>query len=320
MGGIVMKGIQWNLNEENYQFGKINIKGTSVNGKDAKNADEEQVKNGTIYAGNTNVTENNFVTTVKQSAQKRALKKLVDQMMDDLKNDDVITGYGEMKEQASEDMKTRQQQVQDLEVAKEQMMESYHMTEEDIDRTDAGLVMRSLTQPDKLSAEDKKRLAEIPDAQKGILICEAMQTIHQREMNNDQEIKKAAGKATEDFKVDLLKVHPMTDAQEEAEAIMEDARQTVLGMLKEEGINKIDKNIKENEEIQEKKEEEKKEEENRTEKNSTQTEQLGIEDSIKELQNVVKEHEKIQREVKNFMNKEILIDDDLKGINLDELL
>ena len=199
-------------------------------------------------------------------------------------------------------------------------MESYGVAEEDIDRSHKGLIRKSLTQPEKLTAEDKETLAAIPDSQKDILTCEVMQDIHTNEIDNDRERKKAAGQAIDDFKVELLKEHPMVDAQKEADAIMEEAKQTALGMLFEEGKDKIDNDIKENEEAQEKKEEEKKEEEQRTEKDSARTEQMNIQDSISELQNAAVKHEKVQREVKRIMDEELLIEDDLKGLNLDELL
>ena len=315
-----MKSIQWNLNEENYQFGTANSNGTSVNVRGAEKANVKQVKNGAIYAGNVKSTSKNSAAGVKENAQKRALKKLVDQMVNDLKDDDVIAGYEERKEQASEDIQTRQKQLQSLSDAKEQMMEAYHLTEEDIDRTNFGLVRKSLMQPENLTEEEKNKLAEMPVSQRDILTCEVMQDIQQKEINNDNAIKKAAGKAIEDFKVLLLKDHPMVDAQEAASAIVEEAKQTVLGMLREEGTDKVDNDLKKNEEIQEKKEEEKKEEEKRTKKSSSQTEQSDMKDSVKDLQDIAKEHDKIQREVKNLMDKELLIDDDLKGLNLDELI
>ena len=311
-----MKGIQWNINEDKFSFGKA---GANAAWKEEKRTGENQVKNGTIHAGSLKAVETG-VAGIKEKAQKKALKKLVDQMVKDLKNDDVVTDLEKRSEASTEDIQVRQQQVKDLEEAKEKLMESYHVTEEDIDRSKMGLVMRSLRTPEKLSAEEKRELDEMPDVQRDVLTFDAMKIIHQKEMENDKEIKKASGKAISDFKVELLKDHPMADAQKEADDIMDEAKQTVLDILREEGTDKIEENIEKNEKIQEKEEEKKKEQEEKTQKSNVQTEQSDIQDSMKDLQNVAKEHEKVQREVKKLMDKEILIDDDLKGINVDELL
>lgn len=311
-----MKNIQWNLKESSYQ----NYTGNTKEKLADRKTPEKQMKNGIIYAGEVKVLEKNSVVAVEEKAQKRALKKLVDQMVNDIKDDDILTGYQEVKTKASEDIQKRKKQMEDLASAKEEIMNGNNMTEEDIDRKNSWLVRKSLTQPEKLTAEDKKELASMPTVQRDILTFEAMQDIHKSEIANDQERKKVAGQAAEEFKIELLKEHLMVDAQKEADAIMEEASQIAFKMLIEEGKDKIDSDMEENKEIQEKKAEEKKEQEKRAEKDCSEIEQSEMRDVIEDLQNVAEKHEKIQREVKMIMEKKLLIDDDLKGLNMDELL
>lgn len=311
-----MKNIQWNLEESSYRNYIGNTKGTLAD----ERATEKQMKNGSIYAGKVKVVEKISAVGVKEKAQKRALKKLVDQMKNDIKDDDILTQYKEIQTKASEDILERQKQIEDLENAIGEVMNGNNMTEEDIDRKNSWLVRKSLTQPEKLTAEDKKQLAAMPAVQRDILTFKAMQDIHKSEIANDQERKKVVGQATEEFKIELLKGHLMVDAQKEADAIMEEASQTAFKMLIEEGKDKIDTDMEESKEIQEKKAEEKKEQEKRTEKDCSEIEQLEMRDFIENLQNVAEKHEKIQREVEMIMKKELLIDDDLKGLNMDELL
>lgn len=180
-----MKSIQWDLKEGSFQDYTGNVKGTLA---------EKQRKNGTIYAGNIKVFEKKSVVVVKEKAQKRALKKLVAQMANDIKDDDILTEYKEVNTKASKDIHERQEQIEDLANAKEEVMKMNNMTEEDIDRGKSWLVRKSLTQPEKLTMEDKKELAAMPNVQRGILTFEVMQDIHKNEIMNDQERKKPWGR------------------------------------------------------------------------------------------------------------------------------
>lgn len=296
-----MNGIQWGYEAGNTMFG-------------SSFAASKQ-ENNSIFSNNQNKADKNSIAGVQNQAQKKALRKLVNQMKEDLKTDDALKECETQKELASDDMKVRQEQIQELDDAKEKLLESYGMTDEDIEWQYKSLVKRSLTQPDKLSAEDKETLANLPDSQKSILLCEAMKEIQEAEIKSDKMTKASLSQTESEIAIERLKQHPMTDAKKEADAIMENAKQTVLSMLREQGTNRIDEEMKE---LQEKQEAKGEEEEKQAQ--HSQPEQTALVDTVQELQNASQQQEKVQSAVKELMAKELLVEDDLKGIDVDELL
>lgn len=313
-----MNGIQWSYYNGNYSFDEDSATGNSVFGGGlGKIANSCENQNG-VYRGSQSPSDLNSVESVQERARKRALKKLVSQMEQDLETDDALKECETRKQEASDDIKVRQQQIKELDKAKEQVLEVNGMTDEDVDWNKLHLVETSITHPENLTTEDKNTLAQIPDTQKTILLCEAMKNIHGKEISNDNMRKEALGRAEAEMEIEQLKVHPMVDAKKEADAIMEEARKTVLDKLTEEGIDRIDEEREEAEEIQEKKEEEQQQVKERAEDGELQPEQTEWMDSVREMQNVSQKQEKIQRAVKELLAKELLLDDDLLGINVDE--
>ncbi len=118
-----------------------------------------------------------------------------------------------------------------------------------------------------------------------------------------------------------LKKNPMVGAQEQAEEILDAAREDIIGMAKEEGMEHIDEEAEEREEkaeeIKEKKEEQEEYIEEQKEKREEEEELL--EDMpVDEMLTYDKLKQDVQDEVQDILNKMKLVAEDIKGAAVDK--
>lgn len=122
-------------------------------------------------------------------------------------------------------------------------------------------------------------------------------------------------------KLERLKYSPMLDAQKEAENIMEQAGEEIVGMLLEEGKNHLDEEQKLRKEKAEKLEEEKEEQEAFIEAQKDKkeaTEELTEDMPMEEMLTLEQVKTDVQKEVQNIVNKMKLVAEDMKGTVVDK--
>lgn len=151
----------------------------------------------------------------------------------------------------------------------------------------------------------------------------------------------AANKAVHKGRLDLRKGNPMIAAQEEAEAIMDAAREEIIGMIKDKGMDHVDEELQEKVEQTQENKEKKEEEEEKLE--AIREEKAQIQSRAEAAREKAKENEKraeelldalpseemlqmkdgradFQQELKDIMNRMKLMAEDLKGAAVDATL
>lgn len=116
------------------------------------------------------------------------------------------------------------------------------------------------------------------------------------------------------------KVHPMVDAQENADEIMDAARDEVIGMVMQDAKTHLDEEQEQREEQGEKIEEEKEKQEEILEERKEKEEEL--EDLMKDMStdeavNVEQTVSEVKRQVQNIINEMNLMVEDIKGVQVD---
>jgi hypothetical protein len=124
-------------------------------------------------------------------------------------------------------------------------------------------------------------------------------------------------------KLERLKYHPMLDAREKADAVLDAASDEILGMLFEEGKEHVDEELEEKvEEVKEQKEE-KEEFEERIEKAKERKEDERklteeILEGVSDLQANSADLSNAQDQVKEMLNNLKILEEDIKGAAVDE--
>lgn len=119
------------------------------------------------------------------------------------------------------------------------------------------------------------------------------------------------------------KVHPMTDAQKQAEEVMEAARNEIIGMVTEEAKDHIDEEQEEKKEeaeaIKEKKEEQEEVLEKREEREK-ELEKLMEDMPVEEMADLKNIQAQVQQEIQDMVSRMNLVAEDIKGAQVDASL
>ncbi len=308
---------------------------------------QEQGNTASFFAGSLN---NNIdpIAQKKQQAQKQALKVVSDAFAADRKLDtEVALREAKIKELRAENLEAKRA-LNDLEIQKQEIGKVYGLDEEGLSDEDWKILNAGSEDPDKLTDEEKVRFQELKD--QGLMeyygrckdIDDLAAPYKQIIDDNTNEIKSysAANKAVQSGRLDLRR-NPMIRAQEEAEAIMDAAREEVIGMIKDEGMDHVDEEMQDKvEQAQENKEKKEEEEEKleavREEKAQIQSRAEAAREKAKqneeraeELLDALPAEEMIlmkdgradfQQELKDIMNRMKLMAEDLKGAAVDATL
>lgn len=264
---------------------------------------QKQGNNGAFFAGalNKNVDP---IAQKKQQAQKQAMKVVSDAFAADRKLDvEVADREAKIRELRAENLEA-ERALKELDAQKQGLTEYYDRCK-DIDK---------LAEPYRQTISD-----------------------------NTGAIRSysAANKAVYKARLDLRKGNPMIAAQEEAEAIMDAARKEIIGMIKNEGMDHIDKELQEKVDQAQKNKEKKEEEEEKLE--AIREEKAQIQNRAEAARERAKENEEraeemledmpteemlqmnggkadFQQELKDIMNRMKLMEEDLKGAAVDATL
>lgn len=258
-------------------------------------AGKKQENRKTIFAGDLNAqggTLQDRIDQKKKEAQKQALKVVGDAFEGDRTLD--------------EDMENRRQNVKDLVEDRKRLTEEKAAVDtrsEDLEKAYAAGEISSM------DYETEK--ADLKEEQK----------VREKELNeNESQIMQENGtiRAT---RIERLKHHTMLDAQEQAEDILDAARDEIVGMVVDEGKDHIDE---ETEKREEQAEEIKKEKEEREEfieeqkEHRKEQEELLEEMPTEEMLSLDRIQSDVKQEVQNILDKMKLIAEDIKGAVVDE--
>lgn len=225
-------------------------------------------------------------TQKKLDARKEAMKRLGDVFSSQLKTENNITSRTERMVKLEEEAVNAQKELDKVTQSKVELAESYK------DNLDSDEYITELIDLDKAEDEWSARV-QSAKSQKG------------EESGTISAIHQA-----------LLKADPMVDATKAADKIMEKANNEIIHDLVNQAKDDIDEKLEEEIEEAKKAKEEKVDEE----KAQIDRENSGVKDATEVIQTADITHDKIQNEIQNLIRAQQLIEEDLKGLEVDQQL
>lgn len=260
----------------------------------------EQDERKTVFAGNLNhnqgMTLQDRIAERKAKAQEKAMKAVSDAFQGDLKID--------------EGMEESRQHVKELTEEQEQLRDGM----EDVEKREETL--KQARENGEVSEEE---------------YLQEMESLQQERMAQEQKIGRNQAEiqgenaSIRSTRMGLLsrKVNPMKEAQDQKDEIMAAARDQVLGMIVQEGMDHVDEEAEKREEQAEEIREERKEREELLEKQKEKREEQETmleEMDPKEISNLTKSSEDVKKEVQDMLREMNLLSEDIKGAAVDETL
>lgn len=256
---------------------------------------KKQENRKTVFAGDLNQQGGSIQDRIEQKkkeAQKQAMKVVGDAFAGDKAIDEDIANRNQNIKDLKEDRKRLLEEKENVEIRKADLEKGYEAGE--ISREDY------LLEKSALKEEEKIRIQELDDNEAQV-------------MQEDATIRST--------RIERLKHHAMADAQEQAEDILDAARDEIVGMVFEEGKDHIDEETEEREEQAEeiKEEKEKQEEFIENQKERREEEEEILENiPMEEMLSLDKIQSDVKQEVQNILDKMKLIAEDIKGAVVDE--
>lgn len=222
----------------------------------------------------------------KLDARKEAMKKLGDVFSSQLKTENNIASRTERMTKLEEEAVNAQKELDKVTQSKAELAEAYK------DNLNSDEYITELSNLDKAEDEWTARVqsAKSQKAEESATIS----AIHQA----------------------LLKADPMVKATKAADKIMEKANDEIVDELVNQAKEDIDEKLEEEIEEVKKAKEEKEEEE----KTQVERENSEVNDATEVIQTADATHDKIQSEIKNLIRAQQLIEEDLKGLEVDQQL
>jgi len=314
--------------------GEETVKVVAPNNRGNKAEKTESKSNRTsFYVGNWKRSAGTISEKFKQ-AQKSAIKKLLDQFDADAQIDNEMAANLRRAEELGENVKETQQKVNSLTERREQLKQQYEIDPDSQEQRDLELMQKAnaakenpLDKSLQLTPEEEQRLAEMPpvtDYQEAMLLADEEEKMYRNTIRDNQKEIIEANATVDATKKALLKTHPMVDAKKEADEIIQAALDEQVSALYQEGVDKIDKDMKELEEkIKEKQEKDLEEKIKREKLDKEEAEKERAEKEAQETALSAKApvagynqqtSASIQNNVKNLIKNQIAIDVDLKGL------
>lgn len=254
----------------------------------------KQSGKGVVYAGELNLGQDE-ITQSKSKNQKKALKTILDQYQKDNRVDDNIDKIRSHKLELDAELKYASGQYNSIKELRQELMATYGITDESEEEVNLMLLEKSIFSDEVLTEEEQKKLSSmgpLTEYQKAALQYDSMAKTLEKRMDDLKKGIVNDSKSIISIKLELLKTHPMVDAQKEAVKILEAATRETMGRIIDEAKDKFDEEQEKQAEEAKKKQKEEQEEAER-------------------LQKLKEEKEK---------NEKNLIPEDIKGISVDEYI
>lgn len=307
----------------------------------------------TIFAGDLPMNKDSIMLR-KQQAQKKAMKMIQDAWDGDRKSDQGMVEMREKAEHYRVETLMNQEKVAECEARKENLRQGYGVDADSQEQKDLELLERAkYFFENSFTDEELQRLEELQDQplteyQQKCLEIHGEQHIFQNRAETAESTAQYYSQSATSMKIERLKFHKMTDAQNNAEKLMEETGKDIVGMLWDEAKDHIDETYEEKREEEKEKAEEKEAQEEKIELRREQKELMEarideIREDHNEAETAQKKQEKdareeaellgdmadaglnvagagdaVKAEIKDMLNKLKLIEADIKGIEVDE--
>ena len=312
-----------NVNVNNYNSGIQNANATNSNA---------EKKTGNIKADSLNLA-NDPVAQRRAEAQKKAMKIIGDAYAGEKKIDDDMAARRDKVRELSSELIENRKAVKDLEDKRVALRDEYGVNPDSQEEKDLQLLAKAKESKFEgsnvhLSLEERKRVEEIEAGglteyqERSLELKEYESPYYTAAMEAEIEIH-TENAILRQTKIERLKSDPMGSAQKEADAVMDEANNEIIGMVMDAAKDHIDEERekeKERAEAEKKKEEEVQEKIDSAKAKRKEQEELtaDILDNAQTLTNVTSKMEDAQQEVKELMNKLNLVEADVKGAKVDK--
>ena len=287
--------------------------GNTVNDKDTKENQEKKNKN-VINASELNFAFGMSATEKRIEKERNALKIELEQMMSDEEYSNEMKSHLERQAELKEEALSNQKEVEEIKKVKQKVKEAYGITDDSLEQKQLEEI-EALREKQKsgepLTKEEIVRLSnreDLTDYQK--LMLEYDDAIDEFKSRAEKAglNAQAHGMVVESMKRALLQVHPMVDASKEANEMilsaLREEQSTLVAEMKENYDAKVEEEKEKAEEIKEEREELQEIKENNS--NEVMEELLEVSTDISIEQNILKQKG--------------LLEEDLKGIEVDEIV
>lgn len=293
----------------------------SVGNQDGKEENKGSVKNGVIFAGNLKTMDQTSPLARKEKAQKEAIKTILEKFAGEQEIDSSVEEMKQKNEELTREAAEYKGQMDDLRANKEALKEEYGIAEDSDEQKNLELLEKSMDNPESITDdewEQLKGMGPLTDYQKEALHYKGMIDEYKDRYDKALDQRKGINSSIENVKQARLKTHPMVDAQREAAEIIKNASKEVINGLMGEAKDKIDEDMEAAKEKQEELAAKKKEEEERTESAKNPDEQTAVDkETMKEVSSA---QDTLDRELKQIIKMNELLEEDLKGAVVDQAL
>lgn len=274
----------------------------------------------------------------QKQAQKQAMKLVKDAFSGDQATKQNIEDLKAQKAEKVAEYQEKMQQIGNISGEKDKLRETYGISQDSQEQKDLELLEKYQNNKlgffsDDFSKEEIDRLKELANEprteyQKQELSLNGKKAALQSDADLMQQQIMVLTQNQSDAKVDQLKSQDMLKAGDAADEIRKAASDEIVGMVIADAKEKLDKELEEKKEEAEKKAEEKEEQDERIEKAKEERKEdremiegdLNAEkmqaDASLQKQSVTQSEETTQR-INQIMKKNNLINEDLKGIEID---
>lgn len=284
--------------------------------KSASQKEEQEKKNGNVIRANElNIVTGMSVTEKRINKERSALKIKLEQMLSDQEYSDEMKAHTDRQKIFQEESLSNEQEAKKIEELKQVAKEAYGVTDDSSEQKKLEEIeaLREKEKSGEILTEEEQALLDdtesLTDYQKLILEYDDAIDEFKDRAEKAQQNAMAHGAAADGMKQALLQVQPMVDASKQAKEMILSALKEEQSALLEEMKEKYDeKAVQEKEEAKEA--QEKREELYGTEEKSSSEETM---DGLLEASN----HLAMDGEA---LKKKLLLEEDLKGIEVDEIV
>lgn len=338
--------------------------GPQTNDRTWNGTDKKAQNNKTILA----TTLNGQFDPIEQKralAKKRAYKVVGDTFSSERKLDDELKGRLDRIKELQKEKGEANREIKAINEEEEKLREMYGVDKDSQEQKDLDLIKKYNRYKSKagypvprwnedFSEEEKQRMEELQEQGKAEGYTEYQKRVlddlepgkypHEEKIRDcDKDIFEESGIIRETAK-ERLKYHPMLDAQKEADKILGQASDEIIGMLVDEAKENIDEKQEEEQEKLEERKEEKKEEDKKLEeaqlrkaeleamadperadeyekklrRKASQSDSVSGDNMTEDMLKLDGVQDTVKQEVQDIMLEMKLVAENMKGIKIDE--
>lgn len=173
----------------------------------------------------------------------------------------------------------------------------------------------------KLTKEDIERMQQLgpmTDYQKQAMALENAKGVWQKEIKAAHKVISTETQVIRGIKQELLKHHGMTDAMNAAEASLKASSDEIIGMLMQESMEHVQEEFEEMIEKAEAEKEKKEKQEVLLEEQKAERQET--QQQLQETPEIVQVQQEVEQQIQEILEKQKLLEEDLKGIQIDDII